>query len=221
MIIFTIFQGNYGQENRSGRHPNHTVTSASARDCLKTQLVEPVVSLGFNVQAVRITWKSPNDMETIWARITEIQNSLDAAVNTIRGVKMVISTINGLYTHTLKAGELPKNVRPAIAYWIVHDNCDPNVAMQAIRQGTAEFHWTEVDVRAIYRESLVTVKDCCSALFSAMKDYNSRWVSNKVEMSLGTLQDGCVCKMYVHDESLQAIGQLFENHKTIAMSVTM
>ena len=164
------------------------------------------------MSGVRISWNMPVNYDLIWTKIMKIQDEFDTIITSLPGVHLAVSCINGLYPHTLRKGEIPQNVKPAISYWLA---CDEAPDLRVIRELLPNKE--EVDVKHIYRDKLETVKDCCTALFSAMKDYNSIWVENKIQSMSQDPVDRNICKIIVTDDKFKLLAQLAEPTLTFVM----
>ena len=112
-------QGIYEWE---GPTPKVSLTSTSARTALRQAIVDPTLTRGFKVSAVRLCWFGDDalQLQPFWENILSLREQLDTIMQSTPGVVYYVSCL----TATM-SGKKKKLSFPGVSYWIASKKDTP------------------------------------------------------------------------------------------------
>ncbi len=177
------------------------------RELLRDMLICPVLAQGCHISSFRVTWRVDDHQmrEDAWKGILYSRLKADQLVLSHSFCKMVVSSINGIFTHqNRKAQYQRKIVYPAVSYWVVHDPLLYDVN-GIIAQFNIEFRGQGVGAK-IVKSQIEHVLECSNALFTVAKDHNNTFVQGKLVNLFGMNRPDVlneITKLYIMDKKMK------------------
>ena len=199
------------------QYPKHNFSSRALKNALVDLLVRPhVFSLARRVVAFRIMWRvQTEELDAAWRDIVGFRRRSDDIVRRHgKGdVSFFVSAVTGVFTKgrgSIKYGERPRTVYPAISYWVVlggdraRDDAAERVLFRHLGSAnpTASMKYiTTVQSSDSQVTESMSLDALAAPLFVSLKDHSNNFTHRKVQESaqhLG-LEDTVVAKMVVVD----------------------
>ena len=197
-------------------YPQHKMASRAIKYALVDRLVRPhVFAPGRRVLAFRVLWRVLGDeVEAAWRGIVGSRRRSDDIVRRAGlasgNVSFFVSAVTGVFTKgkgSIKHGERPGTIYPAISYWVVLDSEAASAEVELFHQlgeanPSARIKYI-VTVRADKQggASLQSLDAMAAPLFVTLKDHRDSFTQRKVLRSarhLG-LDDTAIAKLVVVD----------------------
>ncbi|KAI0239087.1 hypothetical protein LSAT2_010152 [Lamellibrachia satsuma] len=205
------------QQTLTTQYPQHKMSSRSLKNALVAMLVRPhVFARGRRVMAFRVLWRVHGDeLEAAWRDIVGFRRRSDDILRRhgASNVSFFVSAVTGVFTKgkgSIKYGEGPGAVYPAVSYWVVLSSMSDSDAA-ATEQN---LFWLLGDANPLASvKHIVTVRadksgnnvqsleTMAAPLFVTLKDHRDSFTQRKVEASarhLG-LSDTVIAKLVVVD----------------------
>ena len=201
-------------------YPQHKMASRAIKYALVDRLVRPhVFALGRRVLAFRVLWRVLGDeVEAAWRAIVGSRRRSDDIVRRTGlasgNVSFFVSAVTGVFTKgkgSIKHGERPGTIYPAISYWVVLGSASDSDAASAeleLFQQLGEANPSArikyiVTVRADKQggASLQSLDAMAAPLFVTLKDHRDSFTQRKVLRSARNLgvEDTAIAKLVVVD----------------------
>ena len=145
----------------------------------------PVDLNRFEVHSFRLVWRFDEPLlDYAWLQLVQNHLVSDQVVAQVRGVAYFVSALTGIFNKPNRKGEVPRNIYPAVSYWVV------------ARRGIYNHLGLWKDLQAAYpsaqikaigsHSDLDTTEAISSALYIVLKDHSSGYVRNRVDASAAT-----------------------------------
>ena len=174
-----------GGNSSGAKYPNKYLSSVEVRDCLQTQIVQPVVNSSRMVCAFRLIWRGTDGYcDQIWENIAEYHQLANNIVKAVPGVDFFVSSVSATASWKYHKKEKTVQIFPAIAFWVVtevEDFC--RFQCQLLREvdqnrfgASAKLLNAENPSRGqAYADTI------CKTLFTVMKDVQGNYVETRME----------------------------------------
>ena len=165
--------------------PHPSLRSLALRRELRSHLVRPALQAGFNATLLRMTWRPHGEqLQQCWQNIVALRTVCDNLVTGINQAKLIVSSVNGIYTRPDSAGTVQNcEIFPAVTYWIVHqvnmlEYLDLKYEMESKLGGVFS---------TVKRNEVLEGEDrICAALFRAAKDHRASFIHRMIWNSLSS-----------------------------------
>ncbi|KAK2175461.1 hypothetical protein NP493_730g01023 [Ridgeia piscesae] len=199
------------------QYPKHNLSSRSLKTALVDLLVRPhVFALGHRVLAFRVLWRVPDDdLAAAWRGIVGSRRRSDDIIRRTGlasgNVSFFVSAVTGVFTKgkgSIKYGEGPRTVYPAISYWVViggESESDDTVTEQELfhqlshANPTAIIKYIVTAQTEMPRTAPLSLDALAAPLFVTLKDHKNEFTQRKVQMSAQhlCLTDTAIAKLVV------------------------
>lgn len=140
----------------------------------------PLYNQGLCGYGFRLIWRVLGDMqETAWSEIVARRMEADNFIAKQSEFSMFISSITGVFTKPSMKGQVPQNVFPTLAYWVVTgQNYDVRHILAKLCTAFAG-----VEVREV-GSGMNTLNRMASSLYPVLKDHNNSYILKRNMASL-------------------------------------
>lgn len=180
ILAFLPFQTVYPTCHQN-KYPSNNLASRPIREGLFKYLAEPVDLRRFEVHSFRIVWRFDEPLlDYAWIQLVQNHLVSDQVVSQVKGVCYFVSALTGIFNKPNRKGEVPRNIYPAVSYWVVARRGDYNHLGLWKDLQTA---YPSAQIKSIGNTDLDTTEAISSALYIVLKDHNSGYVRNRVDVS--------------------------------------
>ena len=170
------------------KYPSNNLSSRTIRHGLRKHLAVPVDLELYEVHSFRIVWRFDEPLlDYAWGQLVQNQLVSDQVLAGAEGVAYFISGLTGIFNKPNRKGEVPKNIYPAVSYWLVarRGKYDHLLLWQCLQNV-----YPSAQIKTIGTPEMDTVDSIAAALCIVLKDHSSRYMRTRVDASSAMCFDG-------------------------------